>query len=289
MSLSEPWGREGTAAPLAHLLEALQERFEGVQGLALTAHHALIVSRQVHHRMVLRGLSHLDDYLALIDDAAEERTLLRDALLIGSTWFFRDEAVFAALARGLLDGVGRAHGGPFKIWVPGCSTGEEAYSLAMVLNERLEARGDRRALRVFATDLRESSVRHGRRGVYSLRRCEGISAARRARFFEPAEGGLRVVKQLREQIVWGRHDLARDPPFPAVDLVSCRNVLLYFERAAQGSILAKLHYALRPGGCLLLGGTESTRSAPDLFEPLLPVLRLYARRTPRPWLGRGTP
>ncbi|MET0340794.1 MAG: CheR family methyltransferase [Polyangiales bacterium] len=259
------------------MLRSVKERFDGLEDIDASAHRALLVARQVRERTRARGLQALGEYRSLLEAAPEERRILRDALLIGSTCFFRDEEVFAALSAGALDGLGRGHGHPLKVWVPGCSTGEEVYSLAMILREQLDGRDDGRALRIFATDLRGSAVVRGRRGEYALRGCERIATHRLEAFFQRTSKGYRARYCLRDPTVWARHDLTCDPPLSAMDLVSCRNVLQYFDVPAQARILMRLHHALRPGGLLLLGAAESTRAAPALFQPVAPCIRLYAR------------
>jgi two-component system, chemotaxis family, CheB/CheR fusion protein len=264
-----------TAQGRGDLINLLEEIIE----IDLWGRHVEVVITPLQARIAMRRVRCIDDYLLLLADSAEERASLRDAILNGSTRFFRDEDVFAQLSA-MIDAHLRVAptGAPVRLWVAGCSTGEEAYSLLIKLHEVLAIRGETRAIRMFATDLRGTALDHGRRGVYSTRACDSISPAHLARFFAPVAKGHQVQRRFRDEVMWTRHDVARDPPFPHIDLVSCRNLLVHFGRSSQEKILRRLHFALRPDGLLLLGSSESTCAAEHLFRPVSRMCRLYEKR-----------
>ncbi|WP_420456768.1 chemotaxis protein CheB [Rubrivirga sp.] len=246
------------------------------------------VLRRLDRRLHVTGAETLAEYLGhLRDDAAEAQALLAD-LLISVTNFFRDPEAFAVLAAAvprLFEGKGLD--AEVRVWVPGCATGEEAYSVAMVLMEHAATLAEAPRVQVFATDLSEEAVRTARTGVYPESIEADVSPERLRRFFAHESGRYRVAGPLREAVLFAPHSLLADPPFSRLDLVSCRNVLIYFQRDLQRRALALFHYALRPGGLLFLGTSESTDVGPDLFETLDKKARLFRRldvETPAPAL-----
>ncbi|WP_034388778.1 CheR family methyltransferase [Deinococcus sp. YIM 77859] len=236
--------------------------------------------RRIDRRMKshqIAELSHYARYLA--ENPAEVDALFKD-LLINVTSFFRDPLAFEALGAHLRTYL-REHEdlSTFRAWVPGCSTGEEAYSIAMLLSEVLDEFGGERYVQVqiFATDLDQEAIDVARLGLYSVQGVAGISPARLERFFIPRDGGYQVRSDLREMIVFARHNTFGDPPFTRLDLLSCRNMLIYFGAELQKQILPLFHYALKPGGLLFLGPSETLGSARDLFAPLDNRWKLYRR------------
>jgi chemotaxis methyl-accepting protein methylase/signal transduction histidine kinase len=232
--------------------------------------------------MGLRGLERLDDYLeALRDDPTELRALVRD-LLIHVTGFFRDPEAWQALARRVVQPlIARAPPGrEIRAWVPACSTGEEAYSLAMVMTEECERADKHLDVKVFATDAAPEALDVARAGTYPQGIAAEIGPKRLERFFEPDEASFRVSKELRERLIFAPHNLLQDPPFSRIDLVSCRNFLIYLEPEMQRKVLGLLHFALRDGGCLFLGNAETIGREDDLFQPLVKKWRLYRRLSP---------
>ena len=199
-------------------------------------------------------------------------------LLIGVTGFYRDPAAFAALA-GEMPGLLRRHSPdqPLRIWVAGCSTGEEAYSLGILALEQIAAARLRLELQIFATDVDEESLQIARLGVYPENIQAAVTPDRLKDFFDRENGHFRVTQELRKAVIFSRHDALHDPPFSRLDLVSCRNVLIYLLPDAQRQLLTQLHFALHDGGLLFLGGAESLGLAQALFEPLNEKLRLYRR------------
>ena len=246
------------------------------------------VLRRLDRRLHVTGADSLADYLGrLREDAAEAEALLDD-LLISVTNFFRDPEAFAVLGRSvprLFEGKGP--GAEVRVWVPGCATGEEAYSLAMLLLEHAATLDEPPRVQVFASDLSGSAVQTGRAGSYPESIEADVSPERLRRFFVHASGRYRVAERLREAVLFAPHSLLVDPPFSRVDLVSCRNLLIYFQRDLQSQALALFHYALCPGGLLFLGSSESPAGDPGLFGTVDKKARLYRRldvETPAPAL-----
>jgi two-component system CheB/CheR fusion protein len=173
-----------------------------------------------------------------------------------------------------------------RFWVPGCATGEEAYSLAIAWAEAIGMPpAGNKSLQVFATDISEPSIDKARLGVYPANIVPDVSFERLERFFKPVEGGYRVSEAIRELCVFARHDLTRDPPFSRLDLISLRNVLIYLGPPLQRRVLPLLHLALRPGGFLLLGEAESVGGFTDLFSLLDKKAKIYGRREPAPFIA----
>lgn len=246
-------------------------------GIDFGAYKQNTIRRRVGRRMALRDLATVEDLVRAVRDDPPERATLHHDLLIGVTRFFRDPDVFDRLRRvvpTLLQG--RTPDAPLRVWVPGCSTGEEAYSLAVVLAEALGESAEV-PVKILATDVNEESLTHARSGVYSESIAADVSPERLRRFFRKVAGGYRVSPAVRDLCVFARHDLSADPPFARMDLVSCRNVLIYFDAALQRRVLPMFHYALRPGGHLLLGPSETVGTFADLFAPTGTDDRLYTR------------
>ena len=246
------------------------------------------VLRRLDRRLHVTGTDSLADYLGVLRGDAAEAEALLDDLLISVTNFFRDPEAFAVLERAvprLFEGKGSDD--EVRVWVPGCATGEEAYSVAMLLLEHAAARAETPRVQVFATDLSEGAIRTARTGSYPESVEADVSPERLRRFFVHENGRYRVGEPLREAVLFAPHSLLVDPPFSRLDLVSCRNLLIYFQRDLQQQALALFHYALRPGGLLFLGSSESSASDPGLFGTVDKKARLYRRlgvETPPPAL-----
>ncbi|MCW8138736.1 MAG: hypothetical protein KIT58_07515 [Planctomycetota bacterium] len=267
----------GAAEGLADVLRLVRQR----AGLDFSCYKRTTVLRRIERRMALRRASGLPEYLAALrEDPAEARALAQD-MLIHVTAFFRDPEAFAALQeRALRTLVARkreVHGGSIRIWVPGCSTGQEAYAIAICLLEVLPAAAEGVSIKLFGTDLSAEAIDAARAGVYPAAAMGDVSSERLARFFDPAEGGYRIGKRVRDLCVFVKHDLTRDPPFARLDLISCRNVLIYFDADLQRRVLPVLHYCLNEGGYLFLGQSEAIGGFRDLFEPVDAAHRLFAK------------
>ncbi|OHC79514.1 MAG: chemotaxis protein CheB [Rhodoferax sp. RIFCSPLOWO2_12_FULL_60_11] len=239
------------------------------------------ILRRVERRMGLHQLPHVSEYLRYLRENPDESELLFNELLIGVTSFFRDSSVWNQLKNEVLPALLARHpqGAALRAWVPGCSTGEEAYSLAMVFKEALElAKPEPRfTLQIFASDLDRDAIATARNGIYPRSIAADVSEERLARFFVDDAAGYRINNEIREMLIFAEHNLIADPPFTKLDLLSCRNLLIYLEAELQATLMQLFHYSLSAGGFLLLGSAESIGAATELFAPLPGKSRLYRR------------
>ncbi len=225
-------------------------------------------------------MSTLGEYVGYLESHPDEVDDLYRDLLISVTSFFREPEMFQALGKAISQYLEtRAGEDPFRLWVPGCATGEEAYSIAIMAFEILQASRKSLALQVFGTDISESAIERARAGVYPEKIQENVSTERLRRFFSRADSGFRISQQIRESCVFARHDLTSDPPFSHMDLVSCRNVFIYLSAALQQRVLPALHYCLKPGGLLVLGSAETVGNRTDLFAVVDNNNRIYSKKT----------
>jgi two-component system CheB/CheR fusion protein len=259
------------SAERTRLFELLRAR----QGIELDHYKPGTVQRRLIKRMHQAGAGDVAAYVAHCEAHPEELDALALDLLIGVTSFWRDPKAYAALLHELQ--AWPAGENPLRAWVAGCSTGEEAYSIAIALTEALEQAPRPRSVQVFATDLSETALARARRGVYPAQALHRLGEDRIARHFIPTKGGMEVRAALRERVVFSRHDLIKDAPFPRMDLVTCRNVLIYLQPPAQERALSLFAYALRPGGLLLLGRSETVLSATSYFDVIDKSQRLFRR------------
>ena len=239
--------------------------------------HGTLV-RRIARRMQFHGIDGLEEYARFLEESEAEIDALWHDWLIGVSGFFRDPEAFSALASALPELLeGREAGSLLRVWVPGCATGEEAYSLVIVLLEILNALKVDLEVRVFATDLNPAAIHVARAGRYP----EGIAAdvgdQRLARFFTREDEFYRVNKELRDLVIFAVQDALHDPPFTRVDLVSCRNLLIYVEPSAQRRLLRSFHYGLNPRGLLLLGSSESAAGSEEFFSPLDGHFKIFRR------------
>lgn len=234
--------------------------------------------RRVNRRMQVRQATTIEDYVTLLkSDAEEVANLFRD-LLINVTNFFRDLEAFESLEKEIMPQLFESKGAVpdmVRVWVPGCSTGEEVYSLAIVLREYMEKASTRVRVKIFATDIDESALGVARAGRYPEALMEGISSERKARFFQKEGTAYVVAKEVRDLCVFSPHNLIEDPPFSRMDLVSCRNLLIYFGQDLQNQVIPAFHYALKPGGYLFLGTSESIGQHQNLFATVNKKHRIF--------------
>jgi two-component system CheB/CheR fusion protein len=239
------------------------------------------VERRIRRRMALQKTETLSDYLELLQKDSKELEHLYADILIRVTGFFRDPEVFEALQRDIFPAIVAEHEGsdaPVRIWVPGCATGEEVYTFAMAF---LEARKDGFAcpVQIFGTDVSEQSIERARAGIYPENIATEVSAERLRRFFTKIDGGYRVSKIVRDCCIFARQDLTKDPPFSKLDLISCRNVMIYLGAVLQRRVTSIFHYALRPMGYLLLGSSETIGNFGDLFTITDRRHKIYQKKT----------
>ena len=222
----------------------------------------------------------LAEYAAYLESDPEEYARLVNSLLIKVTEFFRDPKLFDYLRDHVLPELiaeARREGRELRIWSAGCSTGEEAYSLAIIVAEALGDELPWPEIRIFATDIDREAIAFARRGIYPPAAFKGLPAGARDRYFVKSDGGYEVAKRLRALMVFGEHDLGERAPFPRIDLLLCRNVLIYFSAPMQRVALETFAFSLRPGGRLVLGTSESVMALPEPFEEEHARLRVFRR------------
>ena len=239
------------------------------------------IHRRVERRMGVHQIDNIASYVQFLRENPQELELLFRELLIGVTSFFRDPSAWEHLKSQALPALlksGRA-GRVLRAWVPACSTGEEAYSLAIVFKEALEAANfaGKITLQVFATDLDQTAIEKARIGFYPANIAADVSAARLKRFFASENGGYRVSKEIREMVVFAMQNVIMDPPFTKLDILCCRNLLIYLTPELQRVLVPLFHYSLKPDGILFLGTAESVSGFADLFAPLEAKERIYKR------------
>jgi two-component system, chemotaxis family, CheB/CheR fusion protein len=225
------------------------------------------VRRRIDRRIGVTQVADVVDYAHYIRENPEEaRALLKD-MLISVTNFFRDPAAFATLERDFIPKLFEEKGaqGHVRVWSAGCATGEEAYSLAMLLTEYAETLAGAPSIQVFASDIDEAAIHAARTGFYTLNDAADVSPERLRRFFTKTRDGYTIRRELRELVLFANHNVLKDPPFSHLDLVSCRNLLIYLNRAGQEKTMNVFHFALNPGGYLFLGGSESAADYTDIF------------------------
>ena len=240
------------------------------------------LNRRIERRMAIHGLAAVGEYVRLLRQNAQEIDLLFKELLIGVTSFFRDAAVWTYLLDTAMPALLARRGSETKLraWVAGCSTGEEAYTLAIVFTEAIQRQPEHRdcSLQIFASDLSPDAIAAARVGRYPATLSASIEPDIVARYFTAQEGAFVVGKLIRDMVLFAQHDVVLDPPFTRLDILSCRNLLIYFDATLQRRLLPLFHYSLRPDGLLLLGSSETVGSFSKLFEPVDSKLRLYLRR-----------
>ena len=237
------------------------------------------VLRRLGRRMQVNGVSTLDAYLECLRARPGEAGAFLQDMLVSVTNFFRDPQCFAALEAAIPELLmHKEPGDGIRIWTMACATGEEAYSIAMLADEYARATRSSATIQVFASDLDEEAIRVAREGLYPFAIEADVSAERLQYFFRREAGGYRVRRELREMVLFASHDVLRDPPFSRIDLVSCRNLLIYLSREAQGRVLETLHFALRPTGRLFLGASETVDERNAMFSAVDKKHRIYAPR-----------
>jgi two-component system CheB/CheR fusion protein len=262
--------------PVAQIVSLLRSR----TAVDFGSYKQSTIRRRILRRMALRNLQSPQDYLALLKDDAGELHALYQDFLIRVTQFFRDPEAFEALKEKVFPQLVRHHSlsAPIRVWVAGCSTGEEAYSLAIALLEFMDSRPESIPIKILATDLNEAALEKARAGVYLDNIEIDVSPERLRRFFNRHEGSYQISKSVRELCVFSRHNMASDPPFSRLDLVSCRNVLIYMDTGLQRRVLPILHYGLNPDGFLFLGSSENVGTFVDLFSVVDAKHRIYGKR-----------
>jgi two-component system CheB/CheR fusion protein len=292
VSLDSAGGQEMQSQSISAVLGHLKQG----TGVDFSQYKESTLRRQLQRRMAIRQVADLDTYVRLLRDDAEEAPALLHNLLVNVTAFFRDPEAFDVLAQLLKDyGAPLAPQVKFRVWVPGCATGKEAYTLAMVISQVLghpAVLADR--LKIFGTDLDEEALAVARRGVFPLSEAQAIPADLRGRFLDEAADQFTIKDQLRDCVVFARHNVSEDPPFPRLDLISCRNTLIYFTPPLQERVISLFRFGLLPGGLLFLGESESLGHGHQGFAVANATHRIYrrsgemARRTVAPLGSNGS-
>ncbi|HEU0173055.1 MAG TPA: chemotaxis protein CheB [Blastocatellia bacterium] len=276
----EPGAEEAAQPAVKNGFNKILALLRRMMGVDFTLYKANTLRRRIRRRMILNKLDGLKEYAEYLRNNPEEVENLYQDILINVTSFFRDPEAFEALKEKIFPRIVEhcAPDEPVRIWVVGCSTGEEAYSIAMAFLEFTGERAKHIPVQIFATDLNERSIERARSGFYSKNIVEDVSPERLRRFFTEAEGGYRIGKHLRDMCVFARQNIITDPPFSRMDLISCRNLMIYLEQVLQKQVLPLLHYALKPAGVLWLGHSETTAAAAELFETDDKKNRFYAKK-----------
>jgi two-component system CheB/CheR fusion protein len=269
-------------APPSHEkdLLAIVAQLRKSSGVDFSQYKPNTIHRRALRRMVILKLDSLTDYATYLKGHPEEGEKLFDDVLIPVTTFFRDFEAFEALKTQVYPAIlkDKSSQGRIRMWAPGCSTGEETYSLAITLLEFLGDRASSFQVQIFGTDLNEKGIQKARAGIYRESIAEEISPERMARFFVKVEEGYRVNKAVRDMCVFARQNLAADPPFSQMNVVACRNLLIYIQPVLQKKIIPILHYALKPSGFLVLGSSESVSAFPELFSTVDKKHKIYAKQ-----------
>jgi two-component system CheB/CheR fusion protein len=265
----------GENAVLAHIFQKLRS----AHGVDFTHYKRTTIRRRLERRMMLRRIESLDEYRESLERDPGELAALYQDFLIRVTEFFRDPEAFDVLRQDVLPTLceGRSSKGAIRIWVPGCATGEEVYSVAIAVLEYFGDGLPPPKIQIFGTDISEAALEKARAGVYPVNALHQVSPERLRRFFVRQDGEYRISKDIRDLCLFARQDVTSDPPFSRLDLISCRNLLIYLDDVAQRRVLRTFHYALRPQGMLFFGPAESVAHAPELFEQTDSRSRVFRR------------
>ena len=262
-------------APLQGILTFLHQ----ASGVDFSQYRASTIQRRVFRRMAIHHIVDPEQYLRFLTETPGEVELLCEEMIPRVTRFFRDPDVFVALQKQVFPQflLNRAVDAPIRIWVPGCASGEEVYAIAICLLEFLEANAAHVPIQIFGTDLSALAIQQARRGFYPDKIAEDVSPQRLQRFFVKREDGHQISAGVRETCTFASHDLTSDPPYSKLDLISCRNVLIYLD-SIQARIIPMFHYALKPAGFLILGAMETARRFSDLFAPIDRNSQIYSKK-----------
>jgi two-component system CheB/CheR fusion protein len=263
------------------MLNKIFELLRSRTGNDFTCYKHLTIRRRINRRMVLQQIEGMDDYVRILQQQPGEIDALFQDLLINVTSFFRDPETFEGLKTEVfprfLEGGDIDQG--IRIWIPGCSTGEEVYSVAIALSEFLGERNVCRRIQIFASDIDSKALDFARQGIYPENICDAISPERLQRFFMKTSGGYQVSKSTREMCVFALQNVIKDPPFSGLDLICCRNLMIYFNAVLQKKVLQTFHYALHPGRYLMLGTSESIGSSADLYSLVDKKNKIYLKKS----------
>src|SRR5215470_14684853 len=249
-------------------------------GVDFTHYRKTTILRRIQRRMVVHKLERLDEYVKYVQTNPVEIKALYQDMLINVTSFFRNPRVFDALKSEVFPTIFRNRGPetPIRVWTPGCASGEETYSVAIALLEFLGDKAHQIPIQFFGTDVSETSIVRARAGVYPENIQSDVSPERLRRFFTKAEGGYRISKTIRDMCIFAQHNVLSDPPFSQMDLICCRNLLIYLEPVLQSKVISLFHYAAKPGGYLVLGSSEGVGTVTSLFATEDRVNKIFSKR-----------
>lgn len=272
------WSGNASSPTEPLLLSSAAAQLKHSTGIDFSQYKESTLRRQIQRRMAMCDVTNMEDYLPVLASDAGEAHALAQNLLVTVTTFFRDPDAFAALGESLKPLIGRRDRDEmFRVWVPGCATGEEVFSIGMTISQTMGYPANlSQRLKIFATDLDEQSLAFGRRGIYPITAAKAIPDDLLHRFTVQGEGTLEITKDLRSCIVFARHNVTEDPPFPSIDMISCRNTLIYFTAPLQEQVLDLFSFSLVPGGLLFLGCSESLGRACG-FKAVNGAHRIYER------------
>ena len=265
------------ASPDRAHLQGILTFLHQASGINFSQYRASTIQRRVFRRMAIHHIVDPERYLRLLTQTPGEVELLCEEMIPRVTRFFRDPDVFVALKRHVFPQFLSTGEAPIRIWVPGCASGEEVYAIAICLLEFLKEHATHAAIQIFGTDLSALAIQQARKGLYPAKIAEDVSAERLKRFFLKRDDGYQISAGVREICTFASHDLTSDPPYSKIDLISCRNVLIYLD-SIQTRIIPMFHYALKPAGFLMLGVMETARRYADLFTPLDKNSQIYAKK-----------
>src|SRR5947207_3577012 len=278
--LSDPEEIEKAAYRQADDLGRIFLSLKKQMGVDFSAYKESTLIRRIQRRMALHRIEKMSQYARFLRDNKKEIEALFDDLLINVTRFFRDEAVFRSLKRflpSLLKSKRKDRQPELRAWVPGCASGEEVYSLAICILETLGSKPSKMRIQIFGTDLSESVIEHARLGIYSSAIEKDVSSARLKRFFVKRDGTYQIHRNVRDICTFARQNITADPPFSRLDLISCRNLLIYLSPELHKRCIPQFHYALNAGGYLILGPAESVGLYDELFKLVDKKNKIYAK------------
>jgi two-component system, chemotaxis family, CheB/CheR fusion protein len=272
---------ESELAPAADsALNSVLQVLRRSTGVDFTQYRQTTILRRIHRRMVVNEIDQIGDYVRYVQSNPAEIKALYQDMLINVTSFFRNPAVFEAMKTEVFPKVLKDHSSDMdvRIWTPGCASGEETYSVAIALLEFLGVRATRTSIQIFGTDVGEAGIVKARAGQYPSNIEGDVSAERLRRFFTRTESGYRISKNIRDMCIFAQHNVLNDPPFSQMDLICCRNLLIYLEPSAQNRVVSLFHYATRPGGFLVLGTSEGVGTATNLFATEDRATKIFSKK-----------
>ncbi len=276
-SIDDDVRREQMRAGIERALPAITDKLREVTGHDFSDYKPGTMIRRIERRMMLMRIDDVRSFVDRLTDEEHEASVLGQEFLIGVTEFFRDPDAFEALRQKVVAPVLDREGGGVRVWVPGCSSGEEAYSIAILFLEEMQARDDRRPLQIFGTDIDTHALLAARYGLYSAASAAALGEDRLARFFQVESGQYRARPELREVCVFAPHNMVQDPPFSRLDLISCRNLMIYLSSDLQRRVMPRFHFSLKPHGYLFLGPSEGIAGDDRLFDVVDKTHRLFRR------------